>query len=270
VRITGQLIDTTGGAHIWADRFDGALDDIFELQDQVASNVVGAIEPRLRLSEIEKAARKRCDRRLQSILLTHPPERCSGFVVPFSEDGGKALSEAEITEALYLARQALEIGKDDPDALWMAADTVSILAHEHATAAGAIDRALRLNPNSAHGWMARDWVACCQNQPRPAIEALKRAVRLSPLDPLGYFFSGGLALAHLSAGEYEEALDWADPCFREYPRYLIALLIKLVCCAHLGRTEQAQSAMGQLLDLARGQRSLGSDQTQLATIHRQL
>ena len=138
----------------------GALDDIFELQDQVASNVVGAIEPRLRLSEIEKAARKPCDRRLQSILLTHPPERCSGFVVPFSEDGGKALSEAEITEALYLARQALEIAKDDPDALWMAADTVSILAHEHATAAGAIDRALSLTPiPRTAGWPGTGWLA---------------------------------------------------------------------------------------------------------------
>src|SRR5712691_5517393 len=92
----------------------------------------------------------------------------------------------------------------------MAADAISILAHEHATAAGAIDRALKLNPNSAHAWMARGWVACCQNQPRPAIEALTHAVRLSPLDPLGYFFSGGLALAHLAAGQYQEALEWAD------------------------------------------------------------
>jgi TolB-like protein/class 3 adenylate cyclase/tetratricopeptide (TPR) repeat protein len=281
VRITGQLIDTTSGAHIWADRFDGALDDIFELQDQVASDVVGAIEPRLRLSEIEKAARKRSENLnaydlylralaqlhgysqesmrkaitlLRQALAIDPSYAPAGAMLGFCRAlqrgrGWEALSEAEITEALYLARQALEIGKDDPDALWMAGDTVSILAHEHATAAGAIDRALRLNPNSAHGWMARGWVACCQNQPRPAIEALKRAVRLSPLDPLGYFFSGGLALAHLSAGEYEEALEWADPCFREYPRYLIALRIKVVCCAHLGRTEEAQSAVRQLLDL---------------------
>jgi predicted Zn-dependent protease len=107
--------------------------------------------------------------------------------------GWEALAEAEITEALLLARRALEVGKEDPDALWMAADTNSILAHEHAVAASAIERALKLNPNSAHAWMARGWVACCLNQPGQAIDALTHAVRLSPLDPLGYFFRCRLA-----------------------------------------------------------------------------
>jgi len=131
----------------------------------------------------------------------------------------------------------------------MAADAISILAHDHARAAGAIDRALKLNPNSAHAWMAKGWIACCQNQPRPAIEALARALRLSPLDPLGYFFNGGLALAHLALGQYEEALEWADLCFNEYPHYVLGLRIKVVCCAHLGRTDEAGKAVKQLLAL---------------------
>jgi adenylate cyclase len=281
VRITGQLIDATSGAHIWADRFDGALDDIFELQDQVASNVVGAIEPRLRLSEMERSARKHSenldayDLYLRALAQVHrysqegmraaiPLLRQALAIDPFYAPAGamfgfcralqqgrgwEGLSKAEMTEGLHLARQALEVGKDDPDALWMAADAISILAHEHATAASAIDRALKLNPNSAHAWMARGWVACCQNQPRPAIEALTHAVRLSPLDPLGYFFSGGLALAHLAAGQYQEALEWADACYLEYPRYSFAQRIKVVCCAHLGRTEEARNGMGQLLEL---------------------
>jgi adenylate cyclase len=284
VRITGQLIDTMTSAHIWADRCDGALSNMFELQDNVASSVIGAIEPRLRLSEIEKATRKHSenlnayDLYLRALAQLHrysqesmrtavPLLRQALAIDPFYAPAGamfgfcralqrgqgwEVLSEAEITEAVHLARQALELGKDDPDALWMAGDAISILAHEHATAAGAIDRALRLNPNSAHAWMARGWVACCQNQPRPAIEALERAVRLSPLDPLGYFFNGGLALAHLSAGQYQEALEWADRCFREYPRYLFALRIKVVCDAHLGHTEEARSGVRQLLDLDPG------------------
>jgi tetratricopeptide (TPR) repeat protein len=271
-------------AHIWADRCDGALSNMFELQDNVASSVIGAIEPRLRLSEIEKATRKHSenlnayDLYLRALAQLHrysqesmrtavPLLRQALAIDPFYAPAGamfgfcralqrgqgwEVLSEAEITEAVHLARQALELGKDDPDALWMAGDAISILAHEHATAAGAIDRALRLNPNSAHAWMARGWVACCQNQPRPAIEALERAVRLSPLDPLGYFFNGGLALAHLSAGQYQEALEWADRCFREYPRYLFALRIKVVCYAHLGHTEEARSGVRQLLDLDPG------------------
>jgi tetratricopeptide (TPR) repeat protein len=131
----------------------------------------------------------------------------------------------------------------------MAGDAISILAREHATAAGAIDRALKLNPNSAHGWMAKGWVECLHNRPRPAIEALERAIQLSPLDPLGYFFSGGLALAHLAAEQYQEAMEWAERCWREYPRYTVALRFKLVACAHLGRVEEARTGVRQLLKI---------------------
>ena len=108
----------------------------------------------------------------------------------------ESLSEAEIAEALHLAGRAFEEGREDPDALWMAGQTILMLGHEHDRAAGAIDRALKLNPNSAHAWMARGWMACFRNDPRTAIESLKHAVRLSPIDPNGYFFSGGLALAY--------------------------------------------------------------------------
>ena len=95
--------------------------------------------------------------------------------------------------------------------------------------------------------MAKGFIACCQNQPRPAIEALTRSVRLSPLDPLGYFFKGGLALAHLAIGQYQEALEWAELCFREYPLYMPAIRIKAVCYAHLGQADEAGNAVKQLL-----------------------
>jgi adenylate cyclase len=163
--------------------------------------------------------------------------------------GWGPLSDTDIADGVHLARQALEAGKDDPDALWMAGDAISILAHEHATAAGAIDRALKLNPNSAHAWMAKGWVECLQNRPRPAIEALERAIQLSPLDPLGFFFSSGIALAHLAAGQYQEAMEWADRCWREHPRYTPALRISLVSCAHLGRTEEARTSVRRLLEI---------------------
>src|SRR3984893_17786653 len=281
VRITGQLIDAATSAHIWADRFDGAIEDIFELQDQVASSVVGAIEPRLRLVEIELATRKPTEsldaydlylralaefhkysedgmraavtllKRALVIDPAYPPAAamvglCRGLQ---RAHGWGPLSEVEIAEGLHLARQALEAGKDGPDALWMAGDAISILAREHATAAGAIDRALKLNSNSAHAWMAKGWVECLQNRPRPAIEALERAMQLSPLDPLGYFFSGGLALAHLAAGQYQQAMEWADRCWREHPRYTAALRIKLVSCAHLGRIEEARTCVRRLLEI---------------------
>jgi len=95
------------------------------------------------------------------------------------------------------------LGKDDPDALWMAAHTLSFFTGELATAANVIDRALTLNPNSAHAWMVRGLVSLLQNQPDLAIDAFKHAMRLSPVDPLGArAFTFGLAAAHLEAGRY--------------------------------------------------------------------
>jgi TolB-like protein len=281
VRISGQLIDTATRSHIWADRFDGVIDDIFALQDRAATNVVSAIEPRLRLSEIERATRRHpenldaYDLYLRALAQFHqyseegmraaisllgqalandpsytPAAAMFGLCRSLQRGLGWALlSDAEMTEALHLTRQALEGGKDDPDTLWMAGDAISILAHDHVAAAVAVDRALKLNPNSAGAWMARGWVACCQDQPAMAIGALEHAMRLSPLDPLGYFFKGGLALAHLAAGQYQEAAEWSDRCWREYPRYRTALRIRIVSCAHLGRVEEAQSGVSRLLQI---------------------
>jgi adenylate cyclase len=281
VRITGQLIDTMTGAHIWADRFDGALDDIFELQDQVASSVVGAIEPKLRQSEIERAARKPTERLdaydlyLQALAQFHryteedvrqaiallkralaidpsysPASAMIGWCRMFQKtQGWGPVSETEIAHAVRLAREAIEAGKDDPDALWMAGTAISALASDKATAASAIDRALMLNPNSAYAWMASGWVAYLQNWPGPAIEAFERAMRLSPLDPLGYLFTCGLAFAHTIAGEYEEAMEWADRSLRELPRYRASVNIKVILCAHLGRLDEARQWLARLLEI---------------------
>jgi tetratricopeptide (TPR) repeat protein len=251
VRITGQLIDTSTGAHIWADRFDGTLDDIFELQDQVASGVVGAIEPKLRQSEIERAIRKppgsldAYDLYLRALALRdqHTDESVREAVallkralaidpgyapaaaligwsrIHQSSHGRSPLSDTEIAEAVTFARRALEAGKDDPDTLWMAAGTLSIFAGEHAIAAAAIDRALMLNPNSAHAWMARGWVCGARDHSGPAIEAYEHAMRLSPLDRLRRTFTNGIARAHLVSGRFEQAVDWADRTLREEPGY---------------------------------------------------
>ena len=158
VRITGQLIDTGTGAHIWADRFDGALDDIFELQDQVASGVVGAIEPRLRSAEIERAIRKPTDSLdaydlylralalrdkhtdesvreaislLKQALAIDPDYAPAKAAIGWScirqrSHGRTPVLEADAAEAVAFARMTLEVGKADPDTLWMAAATLAI------------------------------------------------------------------------------------------------------------------------------------------------
>jgi len=280
VRITGQLIDTTTGAHIWAERFDGALDDVFELQDQVASNVVGAIEPKLIVAETERAIRKPTDnlgaydlylralaqfqkltqpgRDAAIALLTQalaidpsyaPAAAAIGWCQLFHAFTGSPVSAPEIAESVRLATQVVETGKDQPDALWMAAYTLSIFTGAHATAAGMIDHALTLNPNSANAWCARGWVAAMQGRADPAIEALQRAIRLSPLDPLRWLFVGGISFAHLVARRFEEAVDWADRYVREQPRLGSGYRIKAVACAHLGRLRQAQECARRILEL---------------------
>jgi adenylate cyclase len=174
VRITGQLIDATTGAHIWADRFDGALDDIFELQDQVASSVAGAIEPKLRQSEIERASRKpTVNLTAYDLYLPAMPRSCryteeglaeavvlarqalaidpsyapAAAMVGFCRglqrmQGWGVLSDEDIGEACRLARRALEAERGNAGTIWQAAWTLFFLAGEAAMAAAALDRAL--------------------------------------------------------------------------------------------------------------------------------
>jgi len=242
VRITGQLIDTTTGAHLWGDRFDGALDDIFDLQDQVASSVAGAIEPKLRQSEIERVSRKPTanltayDLYLRAVaqsyrytdegfaeavvlvrqaLAIDPSYAPAAAMVGWCRGqqrahGWGALSDEDIGEACRLARQVLEAERDDADTIWQAAWTLFVLAGEVALAAAALDRALTLNPNAAHAWRARGFIHAVRNQPEAAIEAIERARRLSPFDPLAFRYAVNIAVAHLAARRFEQAIEWAD------------------------------------------------------------
>jgi tetratricopeptide (TPR) repeat protein len=148
-----------------------------------------------------------------------------------------------------LAKEVLEAGKDDPDALWMAGYTLISLAGEHDIAAAAIDRALTLNPNAALAWAARGFVLSRRGQSDAAIEACERAMRLSPLDPLRRVFTMGMSVAYLAAGRYEEALDWVEQTLHAEPGYMTALRQKAALCAHLGRIEEARTAVRQLLEV---------------------
>jgi adenylate cyclase len=279
VRITGQLVDAPSGAHIWADRFDGTLDDVFELQDQMASSVVGAIQPKLRQSEIERVARKPVESLdaydfylqalaqlrnnyteeglreavvlLQRALSIAPDYALAAAMIGRCRSGQRVqgfgpLSDAEVAEAVRLARHAIDTGKSDPDALLQAAWTLSSFAGEHTTAASTVDRALALNPNSAEAWTTRGWIACYQNNPRGAIDAFERAMRLSPLDPTGYHNAAGRALAYLIAGEYERAAEWADRSLSEFACYGPAIRTKVTACVQLGRIAEARALLGRM------------------------
>jgi TolB-like protein/class 3 adenylate cyclase/Tfp pilus assembly protein PilF len=279
VRITGQLIDTTTGAHIWADRFDGALDDIFELQDQVASDVAGAIEPKLRQSEIARTSRKPAvnltayDLYLRALassyrytdegvadavvlarraLSTDPAYTPAAALVGWCRglqrlQGWGALSDEDIGEACRLAHQALETERDDAEAISQAARTLFLFAGEAAMATAALDRALALNPNAALAWLIRGAIHALRNQPEAAIEAVERARRLSPFDPYTFLYAGTIAGAHLAARRFEQAIEWADRALHDQPRAVAAMRVKVAANAHLGRPDEARAELDRLL-----------------------
>ena len=296
VRITGQLIDTASGAHIWADRFHDALDDIFELQDQVAASVVGAIEPRLRQSEIERAVRKPTesldayDLYLRALALFNAfttdalaeavglMRRALTIDPGYAPAAGLAawcillaivqgwLGPDRSEEAVRLARRALDTGRDDPDCLWMAAFTLMLVDGEHATAASIVDRALSLNPNSAQAWVTCGWIHAFSGRASPGVEAFERAIRLSPRDPLAFIFRGGLAFALMVAGRYEEGLANACEGLIEQPRSITLLRIKAGLCGHAGRAEEGREAIERLLELYPG---MTMDYLKMASIYLQ-
>src|SRR5215469_331358 len=225
VRIAGQLIDTTTGAHIWAERFDGPLDDIFELQDEVASRVAGAIEPRLRSAEIERARRKPTEsldaydlylralaqfwkwtaegwreaigllRRALAIDPSYAPAAGLFAWCRVLQTANPLASPQEADEGVRFGRQAIEAGSDDPEALWMGGWGIFILAGEHLAGLSAIEQALVLNPNCALAWNFFGWAQSFRGRSASAIEVHQRAMRLSPLDPQRWLFYGGLAQA---------------------------------------------------------------------------
>jgi TolB-like protein/class 3 adenylate cyclase len=282
VRITAQLIDATSGAHLWADRFDGSLDDVFDLQDRVASSVAGVIEPALRKAEIQRASRKPTasldayDLYLRALARSEEEEaglreavallKAALAIDPFYaiaaariaycriflRSHGFRVSEEEMAEPGQLATQAVRLGNDDPEALGMGAHGAIYFSHTHAVAESASDRAVALNPNSAWAWVARGWVLILGNRPEPAVEAFERAMRLSPFDPQTYYFAGGLAFAYLYMRRFKEAAEWAERSLDREPRFTPLLRVKLVACAQLGRIEEAEQCRQQVDKLQPG------------------
>jgi TolB-like protein len=281
VRITGQLIDTSSGAHIWADRFDGALDDIFELQDQVASSVAGAIEPKLKLAEIERANRKPTENlgaydlylRALAQLYRYTEESVAEAVIVARKalaidprcapaaaligwcyflqraQGWGAVPDEEIAAAVRLAGQALELAQADPEPMCYAAWLLFYFVGEPAMSETIVDQALALNPNSATAWLTKGSIYAIRNRPDEAIEALNRGLRLSPFDPLRHFYDVNFAIAHLAAGRFDQAIEWAERALQSQPRIIQAIRVKIVAYAHTDRLVEARRELTRMLAL---------------------
>jgi TolB-like protein len=277
VRIAGQLIDSTTGAHVWVDRFEGTLDDIFELQDRVASGVVGAIEPRLRRAEAERAVRKPTASldaydlywRAQAQAYKRTREslaesiRLARLALELDPAYGPAMSRIalsrgmqrqrnwippsglEAEEGIAMARQAIAAAGDDPWVLDFAGLALAQLAGDNDAALSALDRAIVLNPNFALAFGHRAVVLSYLNRPDEAIRSAHQAIRLSPLDPAIFSFYQALARAELAAGRYEAGLSWAEAALRENGG-MPALRLKLSLCGYLGRHEEARACLSRV------------------------
>jgi adenylate cyclase len=282
VRITGQLVDTATGAHLWADRFDGGLGDIFDLQDQVTESVVGAIAPAVEKAEIERAKRKPTESLdayaiyLRGVAMSYQfasrqandeALRLFNSAIELDPDFASAYGRAalcylwakvngwisdtanEIAEVTRLAQRAVELGKDDAIALAASGWALAYVVGDLGVGAGLIDRALVLNSNSAEAWYFGGWAKIWLGEPEAAIERLARAMRLSPLDPRLMGMRAGTAYAHFFLGRYDEAASWAAMALQDNPDYQPGLRIAAASNAMAGRPEQAHKAVARLRQL---------------------
>ena len=281
VRITSQLIDAITSTHLWADRFDGSLEDVFELQDRVAISVAGVIEPTLRQAEIERARRKRpesldaYDLYLRSLPFAYTSmpedaEKALGYleqaiklesdfpvahaIIAWCQEqrylrGG--LDENAKAIALHHARFAIAMGGDDPTALAIAGLVIGFLEpREYETAVTAFDRALALSNSSAlalgFSAVTRAW----HGESAIAIEQAERALRLSPLfDPLSNQRHMAIAIAYFVDGHFEESATAAARAVQANPRFSPPYWMRAAALAKLGRIDEAKLVARRLLDV---------------------
>jgi tetratricopeptide (TPR) repeat protein len=281
LRITGQLIEASTGVHLWADRFDGDLEDIFDLQDRIASSVIGAIGPKLEQAEIERAKRKPTERLdaydyylrgMGSVyhwtkdsvgeglrLCYKAIELDPDFAAPYGvaawcyfwrmANGWMSDRERETAEVARLVRRVTDSGKDDAVALSFGGLALGYVTGDAESGIALSDRALMLNPNLAAAWCASGCLRACHGDPDVAIEHLAHAMRLSPLDPLMFFMQSFTAFAHFIAGRYDEAWPLADAASREQPYYLSGIRIAAVSNACAGRQDEARRCIARALHL---------------------
>ncbi|EHK55315.1 adenylate/guanylate cyclase domain-containing protein [Allomesorhizobium alhagi] len=282
LRITGQLVEGTDATHVWADKFEGAIEDIFDLQDRLTESIVGAIEPSIRRAEIERARRKRPDsldaydiylralphahantpantdealHLLNEALLLDPNYAVAHGYLAWSYEqrflrGGFHLDDR--AAALRHAGLALSIGADDPQALCIGAFVYANISHDYENAIGALDRALKMNPNSALGFGFSALVHMFCGRYERSTDDAHKALRLSPFDPLNYHPYLALAWASLFTRRFEEAAVYSTLAIQSNPGFSILHATLVASHASLDRLDAARVAAARLLEVAPG------------------
>jgi adenylate cyclase len=282
IRIAAQLVDAGTGAHIWADRYDRALGDIFAVQDDLTISVVGIIEPTLRRAEIERARRKRpesldaYDLYLRALPLTFtamPQDAQEGLAlleraVELEPDYAAAhamiawcheqrylrggVEEQARRAAVHHARTAIAAGGDDATALATAAFVIAVTEYDYDTATDAFERSFALSSSSALALGFSSIVHAWKGDDATAVDHGERAIRLSPYDPLLYVPYIGLAYAHLAAGRLSEAAAAAGGARRSNPKFSMPYVLQAAALAELDRFDEARSVIDALREVEPG------------------
>jgi tetratricopeptide (TPR) repeat protein len=282
VRVTGQLIEAETDRHVWADRYDRTLDDVFAIQDELTMSVVAAIEPSLRLAEIERVKRKRPDsldaydlvlralphvytvmpegavkalQLLESALKMEPEYALAhGFAawaheVIFARGGAR---DENRMRAIRHAHAAIAHGRDDASALALGGFALGLVAHDREAAHQAFEAAIALSPSCALIYVLGSVVKAYGGDADRGIEWGERALRLSPFDPMSQAPLLSITLGRFQRGEAEAAAEAAHKVFQASPYWSLAHVVLAATQARLGRLAAAKSAADRVLELQPG------------------
>ena len=278
MRVSVELAETTGGAVVWASHFDGMSDDLFALQDQIATRVVGTIAPQVREAELRRALRKRPDsleaydcalRALAQIYQLNREDFAQArtwlekaialdpaYAMPYAllaiwhairaGQGWSPDAAADQAAVLRLATAAVARDSFDAMALALCGHSKSILRYEFEEAITLFDRAIEASPSSAVAWIRSSPTYVYIGDPGEAVRRVEQGLRLSPLDPHIFLPHAYLNLAHYAGDEYEEAIRWGRRAREENPHYTANLRILAASLAASGHPEEARE-VGQAL-----------------------
>jgi adenylate cyclase len=281
IRISVQLIDGATGSHIWADTINGPLAEIFDLEDTIAAGVAGAIEPKLRSAEIERAGRKPIanldayDFYLRALphmvagtaqdvataldLLAQAIALDPAYALAYAEIAGCRLRQwligaaeptpAFLSEGAALARKALELDPADADVLSTAAIVVTMMEKDYAAGAEWIGISTRINPNSSTAWARRGFIDCWVSEFAAGVESFNRAMRLSPFDPSTYLFQAGLGMAYMYLHDWPMALDWLRRSLSNNRHFAPTYRFLVVCLVQSGKLDEARQVVRELTRL---------------------
>jgi adenylate cyclase len=278
LRIIVQLIETEGGAHVWSSRYDGTMDEFFDLEDRITEQVAGALQPSVRIAEIERSRRKRPQdlgsydytmRAMPHVWALEKEESAKAIALlekalAIDSKYPLALSlagwchaqrsvynwaddiEASQAMARSLAEQAAEMSGDDPVILAVLG-AVHTFLRNHGTARVLLERAVTLDPNAAWAWSRLGWIECYANQTKKAVENFERALRLSPIDPMNFNNYVGIGSAHEIAEEYDQAIALYHRALQERPNARWIYRHLAACLSGAGRLDEARKAFAELM-----------------------